>query len=274
MIFFVLLVYSEKYYEKALYELNELAEKISSNSNYKLLVVNNNNNLDLSKFGYLRSKIDFIEGDNTGFEFSGWDVATTYLKTNYNISNSYIAYANDTFCHHRNWDCLTKKKFIHEFKKMIKESKRGICGEVNSFNRSFELNNCILNSWVSSYLFIISSNILLDYNFKFDNAKKYYSYWVLNITKEKIYFSEEFSIHLSYHLNRWLFPKSKKGWYKAKNATIEEKRNKLYSILNEKLLTANVLNRGGAIYDVNDFMNINLFKRLKNFFKWQSKIES
>lgn len=264
MIFFVLLVYSEKYYEKALYELNELAKKTSGSSNYKLLVVNNNNQLDLSKFDYLRSKIDFIEGDNTGFEFSGWDVATAYLRTNYNITNSYIAYANDTFCHHRKWGFYQKYKFSHAFKYFIQSNISGLCGEKNIFSNKVNLNNVELDGWISTYLFMISTDFLINNNVKFDNATNKESCFFSVITENEIKFNSNFDEELAKHLNSWLFPSNEKnGWYKANDSSLIEKRNKLKSILNEKLLSANIKNKCGEIIDINSFLIPSMLRYLK-----------
>lgn len=274
MIFFVILIYSERYYTQAIYEFDKIARSVSRNDCYKVIIINNNKNLKLDSFRKKNINFQFIDGDNEGFEFSGWDKATEYIKKNYLIENDFIVYANDTFCHHRKWNYLTKSKFISEFRKFIDDSRKGICGEVNTFNQYFLLKNQKIDSWISSYLFILSSNIISEKEFKFDNSSEFFSDWVSNINSEGVFFNTDFSVKLGIHINNWLFPKSGKGWYKAERATLQEKRNKLYSILNEKALTANIVKFGGGVYDVNDFLKINFFKKLKKVLKGSKKIEN
>lgn len=254
MVVFVLLVYSEKYYLKAFEEI----KKLSSNfKNSQIIIVNNNKDWNLD---------NSVIGNNESFEFSGWDTAISYMKEILNNKPKYVVFANDTFCHHRSWGLWQKIKFTLAFKSMYMSNKTGICGEKNSIGSQFKLLDQEIDGWISTYLFMVSSDIVFNEKFKFSQAKKNMDRIVLNIDNNSgIKLCEHIDRKFERHINNWLFPTNNKGWYKANNVNIDFKLKKLECILNEKLLTSYVCKVNGRINDVNSFF---VFKLVKKFFSF------
>ncbi|MEB5476806.1 hypothetical protein [Acinetobacter pollinis] len=255
MIYYVLLVYGDKYYENAINKLKDISKKIGDRS-FNLIVVNNDSTV------YIPNS---ITGDNSAYEFSGWDSAVKDLKYRIN-EGDYFIFANDTFCHHRKWKWYQKFKFSYAFNDFFKNKFNGICGDVNSFGKDFNLSGVVTQSWVSSYLFMINSSLILHESFKFDSIEDNISKYVENISDESgIEFVDNFDDELGKHLNNWLYPRDNDGWYNAKNCSSKDKLKKLKSIINEKLLSINVLKLGGNICDVNSlkiFRIIGIIKKI------------
>lgn len=257
MIVYVLLVYSKEYLRKAIDEMNFLAKTIGVD--YKIIIINNNKDLVVEYS---------IQGDNSAYEFSGWDTALNYIRENINEKLQGVVFANDTFCHHRKWGGFQRLKFSTSFKKMIFRNFSGICGDKNSFMKDFNVLGENMNGWISSYLFFISPDIIFNKDFKFNMIDLYVKDWIIDINeKEGVVFSDHLDESLSIHLNNWLFPSENYGWYRAKNTSIEQKASKLRSILNEKILTANILKLGGYVYDVNNITYFKYYYLLKRVLK-------
>lgn len=257
MIYCVLLVYSKEYYKKTLSEFEKLVKSLEVDD-YKIIIVNNNPDL-LFKFDIL--------GNNDGLEFSGWDSAVSFIRKKYVFKNDYIIFANDTFCQHRKWGIYQKYKFSHAFNNFIQSKLSGLCGEKNKISESFRISDIEIDGWISTYLFIISSDLLDNYNLRFDTVtgaeSEFYSY----VTETGVQFNPDFDLNLAQHLNNWLFPLDpSKGWYKSRHAPLSVKENKLKSILNEKKLTANVLYNGGKVVDINSFFIPKVINFLKKLF--------
>lgn len=262
MLVIVLLVYYEKYCASSLFEIKKIAQKTSDNC--KIILVNNNPN-EIFEDDF--TDVIYLKGDNSNYEFSGWDVALKYIRRNYNSEeNLSVIFANDTFCFHRKWFYLKRISFIFLFKDFIKRNRRGIGGEVNSICQSYCINDQINLGWVSTYLFILSGDIVLDEKFYLNNINSYWDKFILKVDNDNIYFKTEFDENLGLHLNKWLFPKkNEKGWYNSSNINIEKKIKKLESILNEKLLSSNIIRMNAFIYDVNNYGYFKFYKFLKNF---------
>lgn len=253
MIYYILLVYGNKYYKNAIQELQSLSKHIG-NGDFNIIVVNNDSNV------YIENT---IKGDNSSYEFSGWDTAVDFLK-NSGITADYIIFANDTFCHHRKWGFYQKIKFSYGFNKFIKNKRRGICGDRNSFSSNFSLLNIEMSGWISSYLFVVNSEYIFKRDMKLDFIQDSMEDYVISCSDDiGIRFKNNFDKDLAVHINNWLYPTTNNnGWYNAKNVNSEKKMAKLKSILNEKLLSANILKMSGDIYDVNDIKLIKLIKKV------------
>lgn len=77
-------------------------EKIDSKA--RLIIVNNNESI--SNAGY--ESYDWIEGNNTNWDFSGWSSGLANIEELKDCDS--VIFSNDTFCHHNRWGSL---KYYH-----------------------------------------------------------------------------------------------------------------------------------------------------------------
>lgn len=267
MIVFVHLVYYEKYAFKSLIELREIANNIGDK--YKIILVNNNQNMILDSIFFPNMDLTILKGDNSKYEFSGWEVGLKYIKNNYEEEIENIIFSNDTFCFHRKWGYFQRLNFTNKFKKFYKDQITGICGEKNNISMDYKIDNISNDGWISTYLFMISNDLILQ-GLKLNNlGEKIYDY-VIDVNDEEIIFRESFDKELGKHINNWLYPKKgKKGWYNSVNVNTYQKKKKLECILNEKILSCEVKKKGGIILGLNEegcFAFINLIRKFINNF--------
>lgn len=259
MVYLVLLIFYDKYYERSLIEIFKLAESITNN--YEIIVVDNGSN----KNNY--ENVVFLKGDNSYYEFSGWDVALNYLREKKDVEKANFIFANDTFCFHREWNKKLMHKFSKKFLEFMENNDKGIVGEVNSFYEDYVIDGQVNKEWVSTYMFMLSSEYICDNDFKFNRMPIFWNSNVLSINENEVVFKENFDKKLSKHLNLWLFPVSSKfGWYNAGSSKLTQKQKKLESILNEKELSSFVVKKGGEIFNINAGFFCNLKKIVK---KWK-----
>jgi len=241
-----------KAYQKA---INFIAKK-----EVKLIVVNNSNN---------ELPVDNIEGDNSSWEFSGFQKGVEHLKAQFSLSKSdIIFFGNDTFSSHRVFSlldliCYRKKLFGN-----LSNEKPMLIGEKLPLSEPAQINGLILSSWVSTYFFITNGHFLLgdcDFAYFGPNSK-------INLVEKKLNFYGALDNELSKHINSWLFPEpGKHGWYGSKQASDELLINKARAILNEKYLSAQCEYNGGVTLNVytgivgkiTHYLNYNVFSRHK-----------
>ena len=111
-----------------------------------------------SKFGLI------IPGDNSTFEFSGWDAGYKYLINNFIVDHDadLILYANDGF--YRTDFADGGKQYIDFFDdKILRVEHRDITslaiGYLDDFPKEVSLMGINYRSWIRSNLFILSANV-------------------------------------------------------------------------------------------------------------------
>lgn len=246
----VLVCYYPKYKKRAIHDFLDILKNISLN--YNLLVVNNNENINNTSddcFSYINYEIN---GSNNAWEFSAWDEGVEYLRENKLISEEdIIIFANDTFCHHRIFTFYNKWIFSRAFNKLASHDKLFV-GELCKLPFYYVIFGLNANSWISTYLFGIRCKDLPTIE-PFDKVGQIKDVsQSIRIIKNNIFLSDS-SAEICAHLSRWLFPSMyKHGWYKAKAGMVDDGLlfNKLKAIVNEKLLSAQAVNRGLTMYDV------------------------
>lgn len=259
----ILLVYYEKYLENSILEISKIAA--SMHGDCKVIVVLNNDNI------VVKDEIDnfiFIKGDNSNYEFSGWDVGINFAKSEFGNNIKNYVLANDTFCHHRRWNIFTRYNFIYNFNYFSKNNLFGIIGDKNSLGVEYKLLNIINAGWVSTYLFLLSGDIVNNSDFKINIIDQYWNKFIDSVDDDEIVFKKDVDINLSEHINLWLYPKKNdSGWYNASKVNIEKRKKKIECIMNEKLLSSNIIGMGGNVYNLNEKGLFIFFPLIRNFIK-------
>ena len=260
----LILVFNKNYYEEAIYKFDELIKLTTKKS--LCMVISNNSNLKKPKdFNGV-----FISGDNSSYEFSGWQKGLEYLigRNKSKHVKSYI-FANDTFCHHHKYTFIEKKMYTDAFKKLIKHHKAPIlAGRLSSFNQNFSINDVTLNEWVSTYIFGLTQQAMYSIEYNICPNDRELEEYFGTMENEDCFFSDRMNSILKTHLTAWLFGHEvfPAPWYKSEplnDINRDSFVKKSRSILREKILTANVYKRGGKIQPITLPIYIRLFNRIK-----------
>ena len=251
MVYGCFLSYYGDYFESS---LNEFLLILNSTvGDYCCLVIDNGNLSDVH-IGLAKSNgCIVISGDNRLAEFSGWQKALDYIKSNYKFELGHLdsfVFANDTFNQHRNWNLKKRLGVIAGILECQKlRTVPTLIGHVDRNKELFSISGLPCQYWVSTFLFIT--------NFEFINRIE----WELALTDEKLkeYYSkvDDSGIHwksnisksLQSHLSQWLFPEHDRlnSWYGASTKTPSQKEFKLTAILNEKYLSARCVSENGRL---------------------------
>jgi hypothetical protein len=190
----------------------------------------------------------YVAGDNSSWEFSGWDAALDSLPEI--RDEDLFVFCNDTFCFHRKWDLDSRDRFVNSFLRLVDFGGAGIAGEVNSFRRRFALGGVRMNRWVSTYLFALPGGLLNKMGGKLCVDEAMFDRLVLGVSEGKIHWGQDIDPILASHLDSWMFPKNRKrGWYNSYRTSTETKFGKIKAILNEKWVTACSESYGGRLFD-------------------------
>lgn len=249
----VLVCYYPGYRKKAINKFLSILNALTNN--YKLVVVNNDNSIDKEKYSCLDSIHHEIDGSNRSWEFSAWDEGILYLRENELISDSdIIIFANDTFCYHRIFSFYNKWLFVNAFKTLF--SNEGLfVGEICQLPFSYTIFGLRANSWISTYLFGVRYKDLPSLE-PFDKVGRVINLpELIKIVDKKVLISKS-SPEICMHLSNWLFPSvGEHGWYKAKHGNLGSDLafNKLKAIVNEKLLSAQAIEKGLNLYSIYRF---------------------
>lgn len=231
----VYLQYDRKKYPYSFQYVSGLLSKNNSNTEYVYIVVDNyNEDLFLEVYG----NIHVLSGDNTNWEFSGWQKGLIYIKEN--IECDLIMFLNDSLRSYKH-EILRMKRFEEMLKYSFK--KNLLFGKIDSTGSgNFNFLGYNLNTWVRSNAFAGPSEI-------FQHCEVDYSY-LFNINSivedvDKFLNNPQLGLDLRNHIYNWLSFR----WHSKFDArsNLELFRNKTKAILNEKLLTAKITEKGFSI---------------------------
>lgn len=254
MTYGIILLYYKNYTHRALTTFKSLLDSIDKNHN--IIIVSNNSEIEKINI----PNAVWITGDNTQAEFSGWTAGLKFIKEKKD-NDTYI-FANDTFCHHNPWGRYEQLMFQRAFKKIVYKNRKKpfkcLSGTTQGTKKQFTLVNLPFQRWVSSYLFLITRPLLIDFKDSLYMESKIIEKMIFT-KNNHIEFSEQYiSIDLSSHIQSWLFPAAgQNGWYNS-NISLEKKTFKVQSILNEKYISAFAKNRNAKIIEVDIIKKIRL----------------
>lgn len=247
----ILVVYYPEYFSKAVLEL----KRMFRNKNMEIIIVDNK--------GFSLNQEHLVTGSNLFGEFSGWDEGYSYACSNIAIdyNNDMFIFANDTFCNHRYFtfiDRLLYKKALNK----LKCEPSFIFGELNTIKENFSINNMSMDNWLSSYFFCIHSKNV-DKILPFCRSKFINSNEILCDVSSELVEVSFFSNNLNRHLSNWLFPKGNSGWYGAAKHP-EKLQFKLIAIVNEKLLSYQIINNKLKLKNVYEGRLFRIYNSIRN----------
>lgn len=222
----ILVSYYKDFLAKSINELKHIANHPGATVNFVVVNNNKNNTLDL----HLDNTIDLIQGDNSSWEFSAWDQGVDYITKKYTVNQTDVfIFANDTFCHHRFYNLLTRIVFKKSIR-LVRNNSKVVVGDICQSKDTLEIYNKSGNKWISTYIFSMQYGPLKSLpsfcNFKHNSEIK--------LVEQKIC-SSHINFKLKEHLESWFFSGS--GWYASGEATESLIAKKIEAILNEKLLS-------------------------------------
>ncbi len=223
--------------------------------NYKIIIINNN------KYNY---QVDHIIGSNVNQEFSAWDEALATVNTNeYDI----IIFANDTFCTRNSWGITKIIKFKRSISKVYNSTKYICAGEISYFGDCFNINGLKSHLWIRTHIFALS-------------YKTYSRIGRISFTNEEVnqlvsigsdgqlLWGNLVSDNLRDRIDKWLYPSPNEfGWYRAKYVKSDIKIKKARAILNEKWLSARLVNIDCEFIDFGPKPLVKLFMKAYSFFR-------
>ncbi|MEH6712440.1 MAG: hypothetical protein V7733_14580 [Paraglaciecola polaris] len=229
MIYCLFLVYAPVNLDKSLLRLNRFLTLGGRKA--KIIIINNGE----QSYKILSEDIDLIQGDNSFFEFSGWEKGKQYLEEQYTLKeDDSFCFVNDTFDKNHYFSWLTVWLYNKKLKLAAKHYSGFILGRVDSRNIEYKVDQLALSKWVSSYFFVVDYTAYQELIFINDNLRTAVEY----VTDESIYFDQMVvDSAMQEHINGWLRPVGK-GWYRANYSDNEVIRNKSVAILHEKFLSA------------------------------------
>ncbi len=252
-IYAIFLSYYEKYQATGIEKFTQLLNTLDYPSS--LIVVSNGAEFKLNN-------INSIPGNNTNWEFSGWDKGLEKIS-NFNDDDIFI-FCNDTFCFHREWGAREQNRFSKAFLKLLDSNAQGICGEVNSVNQNFQIFGHNTDHWVSTYLFALTGGILRKNNYRLSIPEKTLEMALVTADEHRVTWGCGVSPNLTMHIQNWLYPaKIDSGWYNAQAAAPALKLRKAKTILNEKYLSALCKSTGGIFISANPHFMLRAYMHLK-----------
>lgn len=234
-IYGVLLIFNEDYRLSSINAFKRFMNSIGSEC--KILIVNNNHS---------NIKNGEIPGDNTNWEFSGWDKGISSLDIK---DGDVVVFANDTFRHHRSWGRYDQWRFKKAIIKLSASNEQGICGEVHKFSGIYQVLGVRSDRWVCTYLFALTGGVINKLN-KVSLDESSLSGEIISINNEKIVWGGGVSLNLQTRIQKWLYPPGGVlGWRKSHSSNDAIKLRKAKTILNEKWLSAYCSSNGITIID-------------------------
>lgn len=248
-IYGVLLVFNEQYRASSIKAFNQFMGNLGEVN--KIIIVNNKHDA---------ANIGEVSGDNTNWEFSGWDKGLSTLNIK---DDDVVVFANDTFLCNRSWGRFDQLRFNRSIKKLIGGDDWGICGEVHKFTGVFQLFGQRSDRWVCTYLFALSGGVINELK-NICLSETSLSMAIITVENRKILWGDEVSQNLQERLQRWLYPpRGVLGWKKENCSTDTVLIRKAKTILNEKWLSAYCLSNGFIIIDAGPNIAVKQYRNMK-----------
>lgn len=257
----ILLVYYEKYAPTAICEFSKLIRSIDRNS--KILIVVNGNEIVQNA----SNDVIYVAGNNSLREFSGWDRGITVARELDILDRSELTIlANDTFCHHNKFGPITKNRFRSAFRNAVPaRGQLSLIGERFSLGAIAEINGLRFDSWISTYLFGLSTPLLL----KLHQVSPPFSInkLVHKPAERGVAMTENVSPNLARRIENWMGVSDgiSSRWYGVQNGnpmSEDQYLGKVRSILCEKYLSAACIANGGQLMDVFPQSTIRQLRRI------------
>jgi len=248
-IYGILLVFNDDYRVSAIDAFQQFMDKFGSGC--KIIIINNN--LDNVSNGE-------VPGDNTNWEFSGWDKGISLLQIK---DDDVVVFANDTFQYHRSWGLFDQLRFERSIKKLLIDKEQGICGEVHKFSDYYEVLGRTSDRWVCTYLFALTGGVINKIE-KISLNESVLSEAIINIVNDKIIWGGGVSMNMQSRIQKWLYPaRGVLGWRKESASNDLIKLRKAKTILNEKWISAYCLSNDFKIIDAGPNAVIKKYRNMK-----------
>jgi hypothetical protein len=159
-VYILYLVYGEELHNKGITVLCEICSKLFPAKEQIKITIDNSIE---SNFISINKSFIKISGNNTAFEFSGWDAGYNFLITNFKVDDDdFILYANDTF-YKRSYadggssyiDFFDAK--FYDFENW--DMRESAIGYLDDFPKKVSLMNINYSYWIRSNLFVLSSKV-------------------------------------------------------------------------------------------------------------------
>lgn len=254
----IYLIYGDSNLKDGLLEIKKIINRMFDSYNSNFVVVDNS----LSSCEQINDNEYLINGDNSYFDFSGWDKGYQFAIEKFNITNETVfLFANDTFFQ-RNYS--DGENFLDVFNKKIIENKNlttSALGYIDDFPKPVIINNIRYNSWIRSNIFFIPSLVMKDIKkLTFDFPKdKIFSNDIKKFWSDDDLISDNWKAYISswlFGIENYNYPEYKLHWLKAKPLNYdnwEYFQKKAITILSEHYLTARLFDMGVSIIDTNIF---------------------
>lgn len=134
----------------------KLFEELNDSYSYNIICINNNKNNVFKD----KNKIKILQGSNKLNEFSAYDQAISHIYDN-NLINNYSHYIimNDTFL--KNYPISSLINLNNDYIDNIFSDNNNVYGLIDSFNRTFNLDNFQFNNWIRTNFIVIPKNKLI-----------------------------------------------------------------------------------------------------------------
>jgi hypothetical protein len=242
--------YDKKKYPNSLMRLQKCLDKIRANK--RLCVIDNSSDDDREELGNNFVK---ISGDNSNWEFSGWQKGINYLNKN-NVDYDIVLFVNDSF---QSYGANFIEKYtIEPF--IEKAVGNNFCfGEVNNGylkrNSGFQIYDYEFDSWMRTNAFFIPKTIIKPLG----NLCTIDNYKINDFISDEAsspYFLETAPMNeaLKVHILDWLTDKWHGKFDLKSNWNLFRLKTK--SILNEKLLSARIIKEKFDIVDIASLINL------------------
>lgn len=266
-IIILFLAYGDSHILSGLRKVSLIANSMFPDSEIHVVLIQNNLNCFLARENYCMfnnfKSFNCIYGDNTLFEFSGWDHGFNYVKDKFNpSSHDLILYVNDTF-HRRNYKD-GGSSFLEFFNADIiegLEDQEFALGYLDDFPRPVKLFNIEYSSWIRSNIFILSYSIAKRIHpLQFPLSKN------LIFNDQGVFFkdTELISANWRAYISSWLFaeksdlyPEYSLNWIKSQPLSDGNRiffQKKALAILSEHYLSARLHAQQIIIIDANKFL--------------------
>jgi hypothetical protein len=232
----VFLQYDTEKYQNSFVKLKELIDESKCNVTYI-----NVNNRKIDSLEVIRNNCHYISGDNSCWEFSGWDAGMKYAQQQ-GIKSSAILFINDAWMAY-GWNFLKEIDLRQAIEGL--KLRDVLIGHIDTKGYQLKIDDFDVTNWICTNAFLMNENIYL-------SLGRLISYSIDDINsvlpaefENQKYFLSTAKLSTSYQnmLVEWLT----KEWHGK--LTISDKnwtffKMKVLAMINESLLTARIKRLG------------------------------